>query len=266
MSTSTIDLGEIEGLGKAIGLLDGSNSFRSDWLTQPGHYLSSVMADDTQRNATIAFVDQILGSGPQETDPDGLVWMPIVSHDHPHVSVYVVVDPTPADYVGIGVGARLTTAPAASKTSVHVPIFRAAKAGKSVPNPILIGQSDAAVIRIETEITLGTAPPLRGLGLSVRIPTTAGPAPSFALTLKGLQLPGSSQSRDLSISAGSASELEKSALQLVLGLARAQADALGAGPLASVIGLLGLGAAGPIPNLPLDQLASQGVAALATWF
>ena len=59
MSTG-IDLGEIGDLAKAIGLTDESGSIRSDWLSNPGNYLSSVLADDTQRNALIDFVDQIL--------------------------------------------------------------------------------------------------------------------------------------------------------------------------------------------------------------
>jgi hypothetical protein len=266
MSTSAINLGEIAGLGKALGILDGSNDFRSEWLSRPGHYLSSVMADETQRNALVAFIDEILGGPPLAPDPDGLIWLAIVSHDHPQVSVYVVLDPTPTDYVAIGVGARLATASPQSNTRVHVPLFRAAKSGHSVPNPLLIGQSDAGVIHLETEITLGTAPPLGGLGLSLRIPTTAGPTPQISLSLKRLQLPGASHPRDLTLSVDNLAGLDRTALELVLGLARAQADALGAGPLASVIGLLGLGAAGSVPSLPLDQLASQGVAALATWF
>ena len=265
MSTGAIDLGEIQGLGKALGFLDGSDNFRSDWLSNPGQYLSSVLAEETQRNALVQFLDDVLGGEERETDPDGLIWLPIVSNASPHVTLFLVLDPTAADSVAIGVGVRLTTSPTESKTSIHVPIFRAAKSGHTVPDPILIGHSDSAVIRIETEITLGAAPPLGGVGLSIRIPTTAGPAPQFALSLKRLQLPGASQPRDLDLSISNLADLESSALQLVFGLVRAQADALGAGPLASLVGLLGL-SGGAIPNLPLDRLASEGVHALAGWF
>jgi hypothetical protein len=264
MSTGAINLGEIQGLGKALGLLDGSDNFRSGWLSEPGHYLSSVLADETQRNALVQFVGDVLGEQ-TETDSDGRIWLPIVSNPSPHVTLFLVVDPTPPDYVAIGVGARLTTTAPESRTSVHVPIFRAAKSGHAVPDSILIGHSDAAVITLETEITLGSAPPLGGIGLSIRIPTTAGPAPQFALSLRRLQLPGASQPRDLNVSVSNLAELESSALQLVFGLIRAQADALGAGPLGSLVGLLGLGG-GAIPNLPLDRLQSEGVQALAGWF
>src|SRR5215467_1767147 len=205
MSTGAINLGEVQDLGKALGLLDGSDNFRSDWLSKPGHYLSSVLADETQRNALIQFVGDVLGGNP-ETDSDGRIWLPIVSNPAPYVTVFLVLDPTPPDYVGIGVAARLTTSSPESRTTVHVPIFRAAKPGHSVPDAILIGHSDTAVITLEADITLGSAPPLHGIGLSIRIPTTAGPAPQFVLSLRGLQLPGASQPRDLNVSASNLGE------------------------------------------------------------
>ncbi len=265
MSTSSVNLGEIEDLVRAIGLMDAGGSLRSDWLSRPGDYLSTVIADDTQRNALINFVDQILAIE-RETDADGLIWLQIAEHDDPHVTVYVVLDPTPADYVAIGVGVRVTTAPIVSNSSTYVPVFRAAKTGHSVPDAILIGNSPDAKIRISTEITIGTGPPLGGVALQLKIPTAAGASPEFSLSLKKLQLPGASAPQDLTVSASDVSQLEQSALNLVLGLVRAQADVLGAGPLTAVIGLLGLDGSGNIPHLPLDQLASQGVAALATWF
>ncbi len=264
--SAAINLGEIEDLARALGLLDSTGNVRSDWLSRPGDYLSTVIADDTQRNALISFVDQILAEPPAETDPDGLIWLQIAQNPSPQVTVYLVLDPTHADYVGLGAGVRLSTSPTESKTSVYVPLFRAAKTGHSVPDPILIGQSPDATIRLATEITIGTGPPLRGIGLQLKIPTTGGVPPDFELSLKGLQLPGSSSAQDLTVSASNVGQLEQSALNLVLGLARAQADALGAGPLASLIAMLGLDGAAGIPNLPLDQLVSQGVPALATWF
>src|SRR5260370_42508454 len=118
------------------------------------------------------------------------MWLPTATNPGADVTVYAVLDPTAPDYIGIGVGARLnTTAPAQSHTSVHVPIFRAAKAGHTVPDPILIGQSAAATIRLDTEITLGSAPPLGGIGTSITLPTHAGPAAHVALSAQHLHLP-----------------------------------------------------------------------------
>ena len=266
MSASAINLGEIEDLARALGLLDHNGDIRSDWLSRPGDYLSTVVADDTQRGALIKFVDQILNEPTAEPDPDGLIWMQIAQNPSPKVTVYLVLDPTHSDYVGLGAGVKLTTSPSESSTSVYVPIFRAAKVGHSVADPILIGQSPDAVVRLATEITIGSGPPLRGIGLQLKIPTAGGAAPDFQLSLKGLELPGANAAQDLTVSASNADQLEQSALNLVLGLARAQADMLGTGPLASLIAMLGLGGAAGIPNLPLDQLVSQGVSALATWF
>ena len=264
MSTG-IDLGEIGDLAKAIGLTDESGSIRSGWLSNPGNYLSSVLGDDTQRNALIDFVDQILAID-READADGLIWLQIAENQDPHVTVYVVIDPTPSDYVAIGAGVRVISSNPDSDSSTYVPIFRAAKTGHSIPDPILIGQSPDAVIRISTEITVASGPPLGGVALQLKIPTASGVSPQFALSLKGLQLPGATAPQDITVSASDVSQLEQSAINLVLGLVKAQADALGAGQLTSLIGLIGLDSGGPIPHLPLEQLTSQGVAAIATWF
>ena len=118
MSTATDTLGEVQGLAKALGLLDASGDVQSDWLSRPGHYLSNVLADETQRDALVGFVDEILGGEERETDPDGLVWLPIVAHNAPHVSFYIVLNPTPANYVAIGVGVRLTTAPSVASAAI----------------------------------------------------------------------------------------------------------------------------------------------------
>jgi hypothetical protein len=266
VSFAASDLGELGQLATALGILDGTGGFNDDWLSAPGDHLSNVLASPTQRDALVAFVDDVLGGEERETDADGLIWLPIVSHDDPQVTFYVVLDPGPANYVAIGVGARLTTSSPASLTTIHVPVFRAAKEGRSVPNAILIGTPDA-VIRLTTEITLGTAPPLGGIGLALRVPTSGGSPPTFALTLTGLLLPGATQPRDLSISVSDLGELDDAVLELVLGLVRSQADALGpGGPLAAVVGLLGLSGTGNVPPLPLPQLATQGAAVLGTWF
>ena len=267
MSAPAVDLGDLRSLAKALGLLDGSDNFRTDWLTDPGRYLSAVLADDSQRGALVEFLDDILESGDLETDTDGRVWLPLAKSTSPQLTVYIVLDPAPADHVAIGVGARLnTTTPAESRISAHVPIFRAAKSGHSVPDPILIGRDDSAQIQLDLAITFGAAPPLGGIGFSARVPTTAGPAPQFTLSLKRLQLPGAAAPSDLNISLANLASLKDSILPLLLGLARAQAGAAGVPQLSAVLGLLGLDASGSIPSLPLDAIAAQGPQALAAWF
>ena len=82
MSLVSADLGEIKNLATALGLVDAGGDFRGDWLSRPGDYLSSVLADAGQRDALVAFVDEALGGEAREQDPDGLVWLPIVSSEN----------------------------------------------------------------------------------------------------------------------------------------------------------------------------------------
>ena len=230
MSLAASDLGDVATLATALGLVDAAGSFREDWLTRPGHYLSSVLSDTTQRDAIIAFVDEALGGAERETN-DEVVWLPIVAHHDPRVSFFVVLDPRPTTYVAVGIGVRLVTGSPetpTSTTSVHVPLFRAGKSGESVADPILIGTA-GAVVRVESEITIGDGPPLGGIGVGVTVPTDGAEAPLLSLTLKRLQLPGTTVPRDLEVSLDRLDELDDVALDLVLGLIRAQADALGAG-------------------------------------
>ncbi|HEY7487640.1 MAG TPA: DUF6603 domain-containing protein [Streptosporangiaceae bacterium] len=271
MTMTVDDLAEVGDLAKALGIVDGDGDFRSDWFTRPGDYLSGVLADETQRGALVAFIDEVLGGATRETDPQGLIWLPVVAVPTPLLTVYVVLDENPAGYVGVGVGARLTTLDPASSTQVHVPVFRAAKSGHSVASPLLLGTADA-VVQLTTEITVDEAIPapgaaaLRAVAISVDVPTAAGPPPRFGLTLRGLQLPGTSQPSDLALDVSDLDELDDVVLNLIFGLVQAQADALAADtPLARLAALLGLRTDAGVPPLPFDRFATDGVTALADW-
>ena len=127
-------------------------------------------------------------------------------------------------------------------------------------------------MRLTTQITVDPSVPIPGtahlgaVGLEVRVPTGAGgPDPSFSLTLTALQMPGAAAPRDLTIGADALDELDDAALDLVLGLVRAQAAGLPAGPLTALAGLLGLRDGSAVPALPFEELATSGVHALATW-
>jgi len=95
VSAAAPALGDLQELARALGLIDGSDNFRTDWLSQPGRYLSTVLADEAQRNALVGFLDEILGSGNVETDANGLVWLPLASSTAPQFKVYIVLDPRP---------------------------------------------------------------------------------------------------------------------------------------------------------------------------
>ncbi|MGH6690320.1 MAG: hypothetical protein ACREF4_06550, partial [Gammaproteobacteria bacterium] len=82
-------------------------------------------------------------------------------------------------------------------------------------------------------------------------------------------MPGTAAPRDLAVSVSDLDELDDAALDLVLGLVRAQVDspsggALGA--LSSLAGMLGLRGTSAVPPLPVAELASRGPAAIAEWF
>ena len=52
MSFQPSDLGEIRNLATALGLINGGGGFQEDWLTKPGDYLSDVLANQAQREAS----------------------------------------------------------------------------------------------------------------------------------------------------------------------------------------------------------------------
>jgi hypothetical protein len=270
VSAADDDLGVLGNLAEAIGLTN-DGSFEPGWLGDPGSHLGAMLARERQRDALIAFVDEALGGAERSTGPDGSVWLPIAQASNPSVTVYAVFDDRGADFVAIGVGVRVaSTAPQAS-LSAHVPLFRAAKEGHSVASPILLG-SAAARGTLSFDITTDAAPAvpgqarLGGVALAISVPTGSGGAPpEFSLALRGLQMPGATAPRDLTLAASDLDSLESSVLDLVLGLARAQAAALPAGPLAALADLVGLRDGSAVPPLPLQDLAQNGVVALAHW-
>src|SRR5262249_29969421 len=169
----------------------------------------------------------------------------VFEHDDPQLKVYAVLDPQPG-YVGIGIGATISsgTTPAAS-ASVHVPVFRAGRGTSTVATPILLGQPGGR-IRLTADVTVDTTTPapggphLGGVAVTATVPTAAADGGAvISLALRALQLPGATAPRDLTLSLDTASDLGDQVLELVLGLVKAQADALAAGPLEALARLLG---------------------------
>lgn len=272
MTLTGTDLGPVGDLAAALGLVDAGGDFQDDWLSNPGDHLRTILADDGQRDALVRFVDTVLGGAEASTDADGLIWLPIVSHDDPTLTVYAVLDAQPT-YVGIGVGATVTssTTPAAL-VRVHVPVFRAARGSGSVPTPILLGQPGGR-IRVSADITVDDGPAvsgvahLGGVAVTATVPTASGDGdPVISLVLRALQLPGAPAPADLALSLDHLDDLADSALRLVLGLVKAQADALTSGPLEALARLIGLRTGAGVPEFPVQGLIEQGAAALAAWF
>jgi hypothetical protein len=260
------DLGSLAGLATAIGLLDEHGAPRDAWLSAPGSYLSRMLSDDTQRQALVQFVDDILG-GPSEHTDGTLTWLPLMSVPAPDLTVFLVLDARP-DHVVIGVGAELSTSGPDSHTTAHVPVFRCARENGSVPDPIALGTA-AGTISLTSEVTIDPDPPapgqlgLGGVRLRLAVPTD-GSAPDVGITLVGLQLPGASAPSDVILDVTALDQLEDTVRDLLLGVLAQQAAGAG-GAVAALAGLLGL-TGDEVPALPFAQLGESGPTALAQWF
>ena len=269
MALAANDLGVVGNLAEALGLTSRGD-FRADWLSDPGKHLSRMLAEDGQRAALIAFIDEVLAGEDRTTGPDGKVWLPIAKAQPPLARVYLVIDERPPDWVGIGVGVKVSSDTPVASVSAQVPLFRAAKVNRSVSSPMLLGTADGTVT-VEVDITTDPAAPgpgaahLGGIALALTVPTAGEVPPRFALTLRQLQMPGAAAPADLTLSVADLASLEASALNLVLGLVQAQAAALPTGPLAALAGLLGLRQGSAVTPLPLAELARDGLPALSRW-
>ena len=270
MSLTADDLGVLGSLAIALGVMDDDGNPAPGWFEDPLASLKTVVADDAQRAALIAFVDEAMGGADRETDLAGATWLPVIALEDPPLSFAVTVDDAAADHVDIGLGISGTTASPASTSSVSVPLFRCAKRGRSVASPFLLGQPGGRV-RAATLITVDAAPPVPGearlgsIGLELDAPTAPGDTPAaFGLVLEGFQLAGASAPQTLRLAAGSAEELDDTILALVLSLVSEQAATAGGTPLGALAGLLGL-AGDAVPDFPADELAGEGVGALGAW-
>ncbi len=290
MSVDRSDLGSFGDLAVALGLLSpDTGDPNGDWFTDPvnggtgptPHGLKTVLADDAQRTALLHFVDQVLGP-PDAPVRDTATWVPLFAEADPHVTIYAVVSEVDTE-VRVGIALEHTTANAAPptiSTSVHVPLFRFSRRGSSLtpgdpPDWLLLGR-DGGDIEISVDATLraDAAPPgtaaLGGAALGVTIPT-ASPDVAFSLTLRDLQLPGAAQPETITLDLAHPDQLGQELLDLLSGLVRAEADALGSSlesdfaPFASLAGMLGLRDVAGLPPLPLADLPTQGVHALVAW-
>ena len=267
MSLTAGDLGSLGSLAKALGLVTTTGDLNGAWLSEPGTYLSRILADDGQRGALVAFVDEVLGGATSTTDPRGLTWLPVFERSGsggPDVTVYVVLDDQPADHVRIGVGASVAASGQVASLRTHVPLFRAAKTGHPpASSPVVLGTADGS-ISLDVRVTVSD-PLLQALELVADVPT-GGDTPTIGLNLLGLRLPGDTGPHDLSLSVHDLAELEATVLQLVLTVVKAGVAAAGSGPLAALAGLLGLRDGSSVPALPVADLVSRGVPALTAWF
>ncbi|HEX6786985.1 MAG TPA: hypothetical protein VF076_07290 [Acidimicrobiales bacterium] len=275
MTLTDSDLGVLGDLATALGIVkDGSAD--PEWFGDPADRLGTVLADDDQRQALVSFLDTVLDDGAVESDDQGRVRLPIVAHDDPDLTVAVVLEPKEST-VTVGLGVELRTsattgaqARPATESRLDIALLQVARGNAPAPDPVLLLGHRGGRIRVSSTLHLDEAAPaadefhLGSIAVSVDVPTTDDDDdPAIGLKLGGLQLPGAA-ARDLDLSLSSLDELDDIALDLVLGLVRAQA-ASATGPFQALAALLGLGAGASIPPLPVEQLATTGVGAITAW-
>lgn len=271
MTMTGEDLGVLGNLAEAIGIFEGGSP-NSDWIGRPDHYLARMLSDDDQRQALVAFIDEVLGGSEAISAPGGKTWLPVVElrPPDPDLKVCLVIDDQaegePAQPVRVGLGLVMHTAtPVESDTTLEIPLFQVDGNGVTVTEPFLLGQVGGR-IRIGTSIVVGE-PTIRAIGLDLDLPTsTADDDAVFGLTLTGLQLPGAPEPRDIRVCADGADELDDAVLDLVLSVVRSLVDAPSADPLlTSLAGMLGLVPGDAIPDFPIAGVVDQGPAALTVW-
>ncbi len=274
MTVAANDLGVLGNLAIALGIFTPSGDSNPAWFGDPEASLKEMLANDSQRDALIAFVDEAMGGADRTTDPTGVVWLPIVHIEDPDLTVAITIDDAQPDGIHIGIGVSIRTTNPESNSSLAIPLFRAKKdGGPNVSVPFLLG-SPGGRIRIATAITIDATVPVPGVarlgevGIDFDIPTSPSDPRNavFGLSLNGFQLPGAASPRDIRIAADGLDALDDALLDLILSLVKAQADTAPAGSLiAAVGGLLGLKSGDAIPDFPITQLATQGVGAIAAW-
>ena len=121
----SLDLGDLESLAAALGLLGSGGSLSTDWFSRPGHYLTQMLRDQHQREALVAFVSDLLSEGQPSTDAQGRQWLPVAHSGNDAFTAYGVIGQT-GSVVEIGVGVRVdvTTSGGVHCTAeVHAPLF-----------------------------------------------------------------------------------------------------------------------------------------------
>ena len=270
------DFGEMSDLLRALGLVDGTGGFNSDWIANPDDYLKDVLADDGQRQALLNFVATVR-EGEIERDADGRQWIELFSEGLvPGASIvfFIVVDDAPQNEVRLFLGVRFATSSplADSASSLMFPLFRAGKKGRPAPpSPELVGQPGGR-IAVTSEVTIANGPAvvgeagLQAVGVLLSIPTVPGDGdPQIGLTLRGLQLPGEIASRDLVLSLTDPDAITDAGIELILGLLQAQIGTAAGAQVRAFARLLGLAGDPSIPDFPVEDVFDRGAAALGDW-
>jgi len=280
------DLDAFANLAEAVGLTEGGE-LKGGWFENPigtadgtSRGLSSIIYTNDQREALMAFVDEVLGAPDRETQ-NNAVWVPLFSDSG--ATIFAVVNTVEgAAQIGFGVEYESSSATPSVAVRSHVPVFQLPREGGaapdtsgSLPDWSLLGR-EGGCIELSLDVNISNAAPvsgelfLGGVYLAACIPTSDSDSFTLSLGLRRLQLPGTSAPRDLDLSIESLEELDSEVLEFFTGLLEAQAEALNpadsnTAPFAAISALLGIRSLPNIPSFPFERLINIGVPAVVEW-
>ncbi|MEX2282228.1 MAG: DUF6603 domain-containing protein [Gemmatimonadota bacterium] len=287
----TINAGQLDSFGllaKALGILDETGNANSNWFGDPvgsdanPRGLRNILGNDSQREALVEFVDEVLGP-PERAEREDAVWVPLFQESSPQVTIFAVIEPVDGLVrLGVGVQHATTGAVPTVATRIHVPLFQLARGSApapadagDIPGWLLIGRPGGRIgITVDATLREGAPPAgeasLGGLAATLHIPTAAEDALAIFVELRDLQLPGATSPRTFTLDAQSLDQLGPDVFELLVGLVRAQANAIDASnpalrPFAALTGMLGLRTVTGLPPLPLAELPTRGIAAVVDW-
>lgn len=258
---------ELDDLGKAIGLLDGSPTFlNTGWFNDPLANLQSILKTPQQRDALIRLLDEVL---PPEAIPDPLPagigadekWHPLLQ-DQARGNIYLTVD-TGSGALDLGIGARYETAASAStaaSVTVRLPVVR------SNSTISLIAGGAHGPLSVTLAVALGWQKATDGIALdgisaALHLAPFASPAVAeVAITLRGLDVGDGKGAMDVTLDR---QNFQTDAIAVILGLVCRKLKNSAPGPsAAALIALLGLDATSPM--FPFTTLGSDPHA-LTSW-
>ena len=261
MSAGTDMFGDISDLATALGVVGPDGNISTDFFVDPGKAISGMLRDSARRTALLQFLDDVLGASGPPVQEANQTWAPLFQVSE-NVELYLVTAQL-ANSVSLGVGVRAaTTASPSAEGRLSLPLVSIPPSG---PPVFLPGSSSPeAVAQLVAEVDVGS-PSLKSVSLRAVLPLGPGASGDLAISVSGLDVPGSDAPLDLTLDSDAA--IGPQLLQAINALVKSELQAL-AGSLGpevnTLLGLLGLAPGFPVP-LPLTDLASRGLAALQDW-
>lgn len=264
---------ELVSLGVILGVLTSPNGtgpqLNTAWFADPVAETSGVLADPDRRSALIDLAEDLLGSviddiDLPDIDPEEEHWIPIIKTGEGPTTggLFVIIDMRSGNpVISLGARAAVENDGLTASLTLRVPMIEAGGAALQV----LVGTEQGAIEVAANVSVAGLGVPgvvtLSGVSFAASLPTDGGD-PTTSIVLKGLQLPGDPTPAEVSLG-DFIEELDVTALEILIGLLRSQADV--ADEVEDLLALIGLDPASPIPELPIADIVENGVVSLRAW-